>query len=125
MDVETGTLIAGDLVFNDRAPTTPDARITDWLVSLDALGGLGAARIVPGHGPVDPAGASVAQTRDYLTWLDARLRDAAARGRSMVEVMEEPIPPRFDEMGALPEEYHRSVSHLYADIERELLPLAD
>ena len=37
LDRATGTLFAADLVFNGRAPTTPDADLTRWLASLDQL----------------------------------------------------------------------------------------
>jgi len=43
----------------------------------------------------------------------------------MVEVMDLPIPDRFATLGALPEEFHRSVSHLFPGIEAEALPLLD
>ncbi len=39
-DETTGIIIAGDLVFLDRAPTTPHATIPDWKVSLANLGGI-------------------------------------------------------------------------------------
>jgi len=42
LDVETGTLIAGDLAFLDRAPTTPSADLTLWKQSLDILRGIDA-----------------------------------------------------------------------------------
>lgn len=123
LDVETGTLIAGDLAFLDRAPTTPDADIALWKESLDELEKLGAVAIVPGHGPFDRTGASLRQTRTYLDWLDATLRDAAENGLDMVEVMDLQLPEEFANLGAQPTEFHRSVSHLFPDIEAEVLPL--
>lgn len=123
IDVATGVVIAGDLAFLDRAPTTPDADLARWHGSLDTLEALEAAAIVPGHGPFDPAGASLSQTRAYLDWLDQTLRDAAEQGLDMVEIIDLPIPHRFAALGAQPQEFHRSVSHLYPDIETEILPL--
>lgn len=125
VDQKTGTLIAGDLAFLDRAPTTPHANLETWRASLDALERVGASAVLPGHGPFDPPGASLAQTRAYLDWLDRTLRDAAARGLDMVEIMAEPLPDRFASLGAMPTEFHRSVSHLFPDIERQAMPLAD
>jgi len=122
LDDQSGTLIAGDLAFLDRAPTTPSADLTAWQASLDALDAARPAQIVPGHGPLDRTRASVAQTRDYLAWLDDRLRQGARDGLDMVELMAMPLPDRFASMGALPEEYQRSVSHLFPAIEREELP---
>jgi len=125
LDVKTGVLIAGDLAFLDRAPTTPSADLSKWRDSLDHLDGLEASAVIPGHGPFDPALSSLAQTRAYIDWIETALRDAAGEGLDMVEVMELPLPKVFAEMGAQPEEFHRSVSHLFPDIESAMLPLLD
>jgi len=125
MDTETGTVIAGDLAFLDRAPTTPSANLDKWRESLDVLGDLKPSAVIPGHGPFDPALTSLTQTRAYLDWIEETLVDAADQGFDMVEVMDLPIPDRFATLGALPEEFHRSVSHLFPGIEAEALPLLD
>ena len=125
MDVKTGVLIAGDLAFLDRAPTTPSADLNEWRKSLDILNGMNAAAVIPGHGPFDPALSSLAQTRAYLDWIEEALREAADQGFDMVEVMDLPIPERFAAMGAQPDEYYRSVSHLFPGIEADALPLLD
>ncbi|MEM9063767.1 MAG: quinoprotein relay system zinc metallohydrolase 1 [Pseudomonadota bacterium] len=123
VDVETGLVIAGDLAFLDRAATTPDADLPRWRQSLDTLEGLRASAIVPGHGPLDRTGDSLRQTRAYLDWLEATLRDGAETGLDMVEIMEKPLPEEFATLGAQPQEFQRSVSHLFPDIEAEVLPL--
>lgn len=123
LDTETGTLIAGDLAFYERAPTTPDADLAVWRESLDFMEGLNAAAIIPGHGPVDQTGASLTQTRSYLEWLDQTLRAGVDSGLDMVEVMDQPLPPEFAALGAQPQEFQRSVAHLFPDLETELLPL--
>lgn len=125
MDTATGTLIAGDLAFLDRAPTTPHADLAEWRKSLDSLAAAGAAAILPGHGPLDQTGASLIQTRAYLDWLEATLQDAARHGLDMVEIMATPLPEGFAAMGAQPQEFHRSIAHLYPGIERSILPLND
>lgn len=122
LDRETGALVTGDLVFYDRAPTTPSADLNRWNASLDALEGEKAALVIPGHGPADPTGAAIQQTRDYLGWLEQALRTGARQGMDMVELIEAPLPERFADMGAQPQEYHRSVSHLFPAIELEELP---
>lgn len=125
LDVETGTLIAGDLVFHNRAPTTPSANLADWQAALDSLGRTEAAMLIPGHGPEDRRGAAIPQTRAYLDWLDTTLRQAARSGLTMIEVSDQPLPPEFAAMGAQPEEFRRSVAHLYPTIERQELPRAN
>ena len=62
VDKETGTLIGGDLLFLDRAATTPDADLDAWRESLDRLEEVAASGIVPGHGPIDRDGRSIQQT---------------------------------------------------------------
>lgn len=125
LDKDTGILIAGDLAFLDRAPTTPTADLTLWKQSLDILSSVNASAIIPGHGPFDPKKFSLQQTSDYLIWLEAILRRSAADGLDMVEIMQLDLPLHFARMGAMPQEFHRSVSHLYSNIERSVLPRAN
>lgn len=125
LDTQTGTLIAGDLAFLDRAPTTPSADLALWQQSIDILRGIDAAAIIPGHGPLDRSKASLDQTSDYLIWLEATLRNAASDGLDMVEIMAIDPPLHFADMGAMPQEFHRSVTHLFSDIEKAMLPRAN
>lgn len=122
LDEMTGTLLAGDLVFHDRAPSTPHASLPDWRASLDRLTALPHKLLVPGHGPLDRDGSAIAQTRDWLGWVEQALRDAVATGLDMSEAGELPIPPRFAPLKAARYELQRSVSHFYAGFEAELLP---
>jgi quinoprotein relay system zinc metallohydrolase 1 len=121
-DEKTRTLFAGDLVFSGRAATTPNADLPRWLAALDEIDRLDFAVLVPGHGPVAHDHAAVAETRDYLRWLDATLREAASRGLDMNEVMSIPLPERFKSLAAVDAEYARSIAHLYPRIELEHLP---
>lgn len=125
LDHATGVLFAGDVVFHQRAPTTPSADLGAWLEALDAVQAVDFRVLVPGHGPVSGSAEAIHQTRDYLLWLDRHLRQAAARGLDAAEVMYLPIPERFRDMGAVLEEYQRSVSHLYPAIERETMSLME
>lgn len=122
LDETTGVLFAGDLVFHQRAPTTPHADPDAWVEALSAFEGLRFSVLVPGHGPVQGGARGVGQTRDYLDWLRATLRGAAAGGLNMMEAMELTIPERFNGLAVLPQEYHRSVSHLFPAYERAALP---
>lgn len=122
LDHQTGTAIAGDLAFLDRAPTTPDADLPRWHASLDQLESLETSGIVPGHGPFDAEKRSITQTRAYLDWLDKAITGAIEDGLDMVETMQLDIPPDFAAMGAQPRELERSVSHLFNTYERAALP---
>jgi quinoprotein relay system zinc metallohydrolase 1 len=122
LDIETGTLIAGDLAFLNRAPTTPHADLDAWRAGIDALEALAPGAVAPGHGPFDRTGDALRQTRAYLDWLDQTLREAAEQGLGMVETMRVPMPATFAAMGAQPEEFERSVAHLFSRYEEQALP---
>lgn len=123
IDKKSGTLFAGDLVFLDRAATTPHANLKTWHKSLQALRKLSFARIVPGHGPVEAGKRAIKQTSDYLTWLEATLAKAVDDGLDMTEVMVLPLPERFASLAVVRNEFQRSIAHLYPDLENKKLPL--
>jgi uncharacterized sulfatase len=118
-------LLAADLVFMDRAPTTPHADLARWQGSLDQLQDLPIKTLVPGHGPVTEGHTAIEQTRDYLTWLEQTLVSAADQGLVEAEVIGLPIAAPFDQLAVVQEEFIRSVSHLYADIALQALERLD
>ena len=123
LDEASGTLFAGDLVFHNRAPATPHADLARWRQALDRLAGLGHARVVPGHGPVDMTPTTaIAQTRDWLDWLEPALAAAMEQGLTMVEAGEIPIPQRFAGLAVARLELQRSVSHFWPALEAARLP---
>lgn len=122
IDTHAKVLFAGGLIFKDRVPTTPHADIDAWRTSLKTLEAwiaqYGIRTIVPSHGPVHHDLSGLQQTLDWLNWLDASLRHSAQAGLDLNEVMRLPIPPRFAHWAALPNEYLRSVTHLYPRYEQ-------
>lgn len=120
-DHRTGVLFAGDLVFHQRAPTTPHARLDHWLGSLDRLAALPFKTVVPGHGPVARDATPLAQTRAYLLWLGESMAQGAGAGLDMTEMLDRPLPEPFRHLAVEPEEYRRSVSHLYPAAEQAVL----
>jgi len=126
LDQSTGVLFAGDLVFYQRALTTPNSPgLAAWLADIDTLQALPWTLVVPGHGPVANDAQPFAQMRDYLTWLDQLLRDGAAQGTDMAEMIRSPIPERFAAINLSRYELIRSVSHLYPRYEREQMQRVD
>jgi len=123
LDAKTGVLFAGDLAFLDRAPTTPHADLARWHKSLGALEKIKHDVLVPGHGPAEGGGRAIAQTRDYLKWLETMMRSSIDQGLNMTDIMATPIPERFSSISVLPGEMQRSVAHLYRAMEEDLLPL--
>ncbi len=121
IDRTSGVVFAGGLVFVDRVPTTPHARLSDWLLSLDALAAQPFKTLVPSHGPVIDDGRGIEQTRRYLRWLDSSFDAAAQRGSEMTEVLAQPVPAEFRSWAAFATEYPRNVVHLYPAYELKSL----
>ena len=121
VDHDSGTVYAADLLFNGRAPTTPHADIARWLGALEALARLPARLWVPGHGEVSTRLAPLHETRDYLEWLQATIRDAAEAGLDMTEVFALDIPARFSQLALVETEFRRSVVHLFPAAEQAAL----
>ena len=113
LDHRSGVLFAGDLVFWNRAPTTPHADIATWLAALDRLEALPYRLMLPGHCEPVPDARGIAQTRSYLRWLDAALRSAAERGDEMTELLARPLPAELADIPLSRLEFARSVAHLY------------
>jgi quinoprotein relay system zinc metallohydrolase 1 len=118
LDRTSGVMFVGGLVFADRVPTTPHARVDDWLASLQQLSDWPARTVVPSHGPVHADGHGLVQTRAYLQWLDRQFADWAGRGLEMNEVLRAPVPPAFRGLAAFDTEYLRNVAHLYPRYEQ-------
>ncbi len=91
-DEASGYLFAGDLVFLDRAPTTPHADIERWRMSLANLGGIPHRRLVPGHGPAENSTRGLDQTRRWLETIPPLIRDAFEKGLDISEATALPCP---------------------------------
>lgn len=80
LDVDSGTLFAGDLVFHRHAPAL-DGGLAGWRRALEELAGMKLSGLVPGHGDalLDwPEGAR--DLRRYLHALEEDARAAIAQG---------------------------------------------
>jgi quinoprotein relay system zinc metallohydrolase 1 len=119
LDEKTGVLFAGDLIFYQRALTTPNTPgLGVWLADIDQLEALPWTVIVPGHGPLAEDHRPFVQMRDYLVWLDTLMTEGAATGADMSELIRSPIPERFASINLSRYELIRSVSHLYPRYEK-------
>lgn len=125
IDHTTGVLLAGGLVFAQRVPTTPHADFDAWLASLDTLSRWitteNIRQVVPSHGPLHSGLGGVEQTRDWLRWLTAHMRESAERGLDLSEVLRLPVPARFQAWAAQPAELHRSITQWYPRYEQQVL----
>lgn len=125
-DETTGVLFAGDLVFYERALTTPNSPGLDvWQRDLDTLQALPWQQLVPGHGPVASDSRPFAQMHDYLRWLDGLMREGAEQGADMVEMIRSPVPERFAAISLTRYELIRGVSHLYPRYEKQVMQRVD
>lgn len=124
-DEASGVLFAGDLVFNERAPTTPHADISHWLAALERLEAItrepGFRALVPGHGAIAGDATPIRRTRAWLTWLQGAMRESARAGLEMNEVLLRPLPAEFAGLPVAASEYRRSVGHLFPAAETEAL----
>ena len=83
---EVGVLMTGDLVVWPVPLVGSTSFPLDYATTLEALAGIRAGLIVPGHGPVFRDGAYVKQVSELLTAIATGTRAAAARGESLDEV---------------------------------------
>jgi quinoprotein relay system zinc metallohydrolase 2 len=87
LDDRTGTLFAGDLLFDGHIPVL-DGSLTGWQSVLDDIETLGAARIVPGHGrPALRPAEGIAPLRLYLQALENDTRQSLDAGQRMSEAV--------------------------------------
>ena len=114
LDETTGVLFASDMVFYQRALTTPHTPgLPVWLAEMEQIADIPYKLLVPGHGPTVQDRAATDQMQDYLRWLDQTLTKAAEQGKSMTEVMRTPLKPGFEKINLSREEFARTVVHLY------------
>lgn len=118
-DTRTRTLFASDLLFVDRVPSL-DGSLKGWLEALKALGSINAARVVPGHGPMNVEFAKASRPLDrYLNALLRETRQAIADG---IPIEGAPETVALDErtQWALFDEYHgRNVTQAFKELEWE------
>jgi quinoprotein relay system zinc metallohydrolase 1 len=125
IDRQSAVAFVGGLVFVDRIPTTPHARLPAWQASLITLRALADSehlrQLVPSHGPVRPGLDSITQTSSYLHWLDDHFSQWARQGWEMTEVLRAPVPAPYSGWAAFQTEYVRNVVHLYPAYEQQAL----
>ncbi len=125
VDAASGTVFAGDLVFNGRAATVPHAHIATWRSHLSRLIESPWQRLVPGHGPLVEDRAEVAQVSDYLAFLEQHSACSYRWGDSPAEAIQRPPPAPFDTLAIIDKEYQRSIFQLFRAYDRGPIPDCD
>ena len=119
LDLRTGTLFAGDLVFVDRLPVV-DGSLKGWLDVLSELRRVPAARVVPGHGPASVAWPQALDAQErYLRALlrDVR-REVAAGGRIESAIGRVAVEER-DQWATFDVSHPRNVTASFTELEWE------
>ncbi|MEQ1716269.1 MAG: quinoprotein relay system zinc metallohydrolase 1 [Hyphomicrobium sp.] len=124
-DELSGFMFTGDLVFLDRAPTTPHADIERWRISLANLGGIPFSKLVPGHGPAEDSVRGIEQTRSWLEAVEQIIRDAFEKGLDVTDAIALPLPQWSEKIALARYEYERTVMHLYPKLEALRWPRVD
>lgn len=118
-DRNTRTLFASDLLFVEHIPVV-DGSLRGWLRALPQLAAIDAARIVPGHGPVQTGGGAAWQPEQaYLEALLRETRAAVKAGKTLSQAVDSVGVPAAS-LWKLGDEYHRrNVTAAFAELEWE------
>lgn len=119
LDRATGTLIAGDLVFDDHVPTL-DGSLVGWLGVLDAIASLDPAAVVPGHGgPLLPWPEGAAAERFYLEVLARDVRALLTEGATVGEAAARAGAGERGAWALFDEHNPRNATEAYTELEWE------
>ena len=119
-------LFAGDLLIEDGVTMVVDGSARALVRSLAAIDSLAPRIAVPGHGaiPREP-GALVAETRRYITGLQADMRAAVERGTPMRRALAALPPPDGDRPISLNSRRRRNAARVYVEEEKAYMGLGD
>jgi glyoxylase-like metal-dependent hydrolase (beta-lactamase superfamily II) len=120
LDVTSGVLFAGGLVDARRIPDIQDSDLAGWKQALQALRGLDARTVVPGHGASAPP-QLIDGVERYLTQLENRVRAMVAAGDSLLGAADAAELPEFDAWDQYDVIHRRNVSIAFVRFERDLL----
>jgi len=112
-------LFAGDLVFNGYVPSMQDSYPSDWLEVLQALEELNIRTVVPGHGPLGPAGL-LRDTRDCLAQIIGEAKGGFSAGLSPETTSQSLSMGRFAGWGRQADRLPAGVERVYRELRGEL-----
>lgn len=117
-DEATKTLFSGDLVFLQHLPVL-DGSIKGWLALFDDLAHIPAERVVPGHGPVSPWPAAIADERRYFERLAQDVRSAIKRGEPIAAAAKQAGETDRTRWELFDESNARNATAAYSELEWE------
>ncbi len=119
LDRASGTLLAGDLVVAEHLPTL-DGSVAGWLGVLDAMEGMEATQVVPGHGgPVLPWPDGGAPVRRYLEALARDVRALLAEGATIGGTVDAAAATEEGAWSLFREHNPRNATEAYTELEWE------
>ena len=119
LDLRTGTLFAGDLVFIGRLPVV-DGSLKGWLDVIEALRRIPAKRVVPGHGPASAPWPSALDAQErYLRALLHGVRREIAAGSRIKTAISQVAPEERGRWIGFDRGHPRNVTASFTELEWE------
>ena len=119
LDLRTGTLFAGDLLFIDRLPVV-DGSLKGWLDVIAELRRVPAVRVVPGHGPASAAWPEALDAQErYLNALLRDVRREIATGGRIESAIGRVAPEERDRWVEFDASHPRNVTASFTELEWE------
>ncbi len=119
LDITSGTLFAGDLVFLQHLPTI-DGSLLGWMRQMDELSAAKATSVVPGHGPAPSLWPDALQAqRRYFDVLAADIRKSIADGVPISEAVKTAGQSERGNWDLFEEFNERNATVAYAELEWE------
>ncbi len=119
IDVKTGTLFAGDLLFIERTPVV-ETDIKGLIAEIEKLKASPAKQVVPGHGPVTKDWiAALSNAQRYLNLLLADVRTSIKKNEGMEKAMETAAAAEKDKWQLFEIANRRNVNTIYPGLEWE------
>ena len=119
IDVKTGTLFAGDLLFIERTPVV-EADIKGLITEIEQLKTRPARQVVPGHGPVTTEWiAALSNAQRYLNQLLSDVRTSIKKNEGMEKAMATAAAGEKDKWQLFEVANRRNVNTIYPALEWE------
>ena len=112
-------VFAGDIIFNERAPTIPHANIQNWSIYIDNLIDSEWKLLIPGHGSLIYEKDQLYMTKRWINYIDNVAKNAVDIGLSPAEVFEKGIAEEFTKYKLSYETWLRDIPLLMKKYESE------
>lgn len=122
---EESVCFVGDILWIDQHPYMAQANSLEWLDALDRIVALDAEFLVPGHGPVCNAEATV-KVGEYIRFMRGRVRDYYMEGKTKNEAKSGlvgellewfPVPP--ERKAKIESQIKSGINRVYREIQKE------